>query len=92
MGRVIKAKPVTKEPKGDNTLQLLARLCYHYPQYTFVEARKLPARRVRLLLAEAQIIEAERMAQLVQIVAAPHTKDGKGVKKLFNHFKQVSNG
>lgn len=66
-----------------------ARVCYLYPQYTLAEASKLPVRDLRLLLKIAEMIEAERNYELVQIVAAPHTKKGKGVKDLTDHFRKL---
>lgn len=90
MRKVVRAKPVPKRPRANSTLRLLARLCYHYPQYTLAQARRLPAIRVKLLLEVAEQIEAERMIQLVQIAAAPHSKNG--VKKLTSHYKGVLRG
>lgn len=66
-----------------------ARICYFYPQYTLKTASKLPARDIRLLLKIAEQMEAQRYFNLTQISAAPHTKKGKGVKDLSDHFKQM---
>lgn len=71
--------------------ELLAEVCYHYPQYTLDEAARLSYRRVQLLLRVAKKQEAIRMYNLTQIVAAPHTKKGEGVKKLSEHFKKIAN-
>lgn len=87
----VKQVPKTKR-SGSTTLRMLARLCFYYPQFTFNQARTMPAKRVNLLLEEAYRIEAERMAQLVQIAAAPHTDKGKGVKKLTNHYQRIVDG
>lgn len=90
MKKVIEAQTVPKAGNKDpEWLRILARMCYYYPQYTLAQARRLPARRVRLLLETALQIEAERMYQLTQIAAAPHTKKFQGVKKLTKHFKNL---
>lgn len=83
------AKPPKPESKESDVLEMLAALCYHYPQYKFSEARKLPFKRVKLLLRVARRIEASKMLALTNIVAAPHTKKGAGVKKMQQHFKKL---
>lgn len=79
-------KPLSRFSQSD---RVLARLCYYYPQYTFAQARKLPAKRVKLLLEEAVKIKAEDMFQLTNIAAAPKTKKMKGVKDLQAQFKRI---
>jgi hypothetical protein len=76
----------------DTTLDrdIWATVAYYYPQYTLKEARKLPARDIKLLIKIARKLEAEKMFNLTQIVAAPHTKKGEGVKKLSEHFKRLA--
>lgn len=82
---------VAKLPqKKGNKRELYARVCFYYPQYNLQEAAKLPARDVNLLLKTAKRIEAKRMYDLVQVVAAPNTKKGSGVKKLSNFFLRES--
>ena len=68
--------------------EMWARICYFYPQYTLEEASKLPARDINLLLKVARKINAEQKYDYTQIVAAPHTKKGSGVKKLTEYFKK----
>lgn len=68
-------------------LALLAELCYYYPQYTLAAARRLPAKHVMLLLKTARRLKAVDYFQLTQIAAAPHTKEGKGVKKLSSQYR-----
>lgn len=84
----VKAKRLSAV-KGRNQTkrELYATVCYYYAQYTLKDAQALPARDLNLLISTAQKIEAMRMHNLTQIAAAPHTKDGKGVKKLLDHFK-----
>lgn len=89
MGKVVSAKPIHKSRGSSGALrEVYAELCYYYPQYTLKEAQELPARDVKLLLRVAQKQEAQRMFNLVQIVASPHTKGGKGVKKLSDFYKK----
>ena len=78
--------------KEHSKREVYAMVCYYYPQYTLQEVMGLPARDVTLLLKVASQIEAVQNLNLTQIVAAPHTDKGKGVKKLTEHFKQVANG
>lgn len=75
-------KPISKR-------ETWARVCYFYPQYTLESVSKLSVRDLKLLLKTADKIEAERNFQMVQIVAAPHTKKGKGVKDLTDHFRKI---
>ncbi len=78
--------------KPFDALKYLAELCYFYPQYTFAQARRLPYRWVRLLLAEAHRQQALKNYNLTSIVAAPHTKDGSGIKELLEHFRNLMDG
>lgn len=74
-------------------VELLASLCYYYPQYTLAAARRLPHKHVILLIKTAQKMEATKYYNLTQIAAAPQTKKGEGVKKLLESYqKQVENG
>lgn len=76
--------------KKDSTKrELYATVCYYYPQYTLKQAQGLSARNIHLLLEVAKKLEAIRMYSLTQIVAAPHTKKGSGVKKLLDHFRKL---
>lgn len=90
-----KKKIVAKSlPIQENNLskrELWATICYYYPQYTLEEASKLTARDIKLLLKIAERNRARDKYDYVQIVAAPHTKKGSGIKKLTEHFKQLMN-
>lgn len=76
--------------KKVNARQLLAELCYYYPQYTFAAARRLPAKDVMLLLHMARKKQAEEYFNLTQISAAPHTKNGRGIKKLSTQYSKAA--
>ena len=86
------AKVPTKKAAPITPLRLLAGLCYHYPQYTLAQARKLPYKHVRLLLSEAERQKAIDRFYLTQIVAAPHYEDGSEVKRLMELFKEMIDG
>lgn len=91
--RIVVQKPVkTVDDSTDPVRELLATLCFYYPQYTYTKARQLPYRRVEQLVRTAQKIEATRMYNLTKIVAAPHTEKGKGVKELLEAFEAQMNG
>ena len=90
-GKRIRVKKVVVKAPKLNVDELLARLCYYYPQYTFREAKELPYKHVQLLLRVAKKQQAIQLYNLTQIAAAPHTKKGEGVKKLSEHFKGIAN-
>lgn len=87
----IVAKPVHIATAQLTKREMWAMVAYHYPQYTLKEASKLSVRDISLLLRTVRKIEAEKMYNLTQIVASPHTKKGEGVKKLTQHFEQEMN-
>jgi hypothetical protein len=83
--------PVASIPrKKVNARELLAELCFYYPQYTLAAARRLPAKDVMLLLKMARKKKAEEYFNLTQIAAAPHTKKGSGVKRLSSRYAKVA--
>ena len=86
------AKVPKKEPTGSEALRLVATLCYYYPQYTFAEARKLPYKRVVLLLQEATRQKAIDWHWQTLIAASAQTPKGKGTKSLLNILKGYING
>lgn len=84
--------PVAPIPKRKiKSRELLAEFCYYYSRYSFQEAKLLPAKDVFLLLNKARQKDAERYLHLTQIAAAPHTKKGRGVKKLINQYQRIIN-
>jgi hypothetical protein len=97
-GRIVEVQSVhdalieTTSPALGENRQLYATVAYYYPQYTLKQVAKLPYRDVYLLLKTANRIEAERMYNLTQIASAPHSKKGKGVKDLLDHFRKILKG
>jgi hypothetical protein len=81
--------PVVPIPrKKVNARELLAELCFYYPQYTLAAARRLPAKDVMMLLKTANKMKAREYHNLTQIAAAPHTKKGEGVRKLSSRYQR----
>lgn len=78
--------PTSKASKRE----LYAMVCFYYNQYTLKDVQQLPARDLVLLIKTAQKLEATKMHNLTQIAAAPHSKGGRAVKKLAEHFKKLS--
>lgn len=85
----IKAQKVPKKKVSID--DVLATFCYKYPQYTFKQAENMPFKRVMQMLKVAKRIEAEKMIELVNIAAAPHTKKGQGIKNIIEYYKGVIN-
>lgn len=84
---------VTSVPKKKvKARELLAELCFFYPQYTLAAARRLPAKDVMLLLRMAHRKRAEDYFNLTQIAAAPQTKKGSGVKRLSSRYLKMAKG
>lgn len=89
-GKRVAVKKVASKARKVNVAELLAQLCYYYPQYTLKEAQELPYIHVQLLLRVAKKQQAIQLYNLTQIAAAPHTKKGKGVERLSEHFKKIA--
>lgn len=88
---VIKAKPIgSKQTNPQEKREIYSEVAYYYPQYTLEQVQALPARDITLLLKTARRMKAMENFNLLQIVAAPHTKKGQGVKKLSDYFKKES--
>lgn len=91
--KVIKAQKI---PKSASSLvssdELLARFCLNYPQYKFSEAKKLPYKRVILMLTVAEKEYARKMYNLMQMIAAPHTKKGVGIRSMLEYYKRIMEG
>lgn len=91
MKKVVKAKSVNTS-KAPDAEEVFAELCFYYPQYRMSQRHFLSHKYTMLLLKVARRKEAERMYNLTNIAAAPHTKKGQGVKKLLTHFKRLADG
>lgn len=89
----MKAIKAQKVPKSEISVNdLLARFCYSFPQYTFAQAQRLPYRRVVQMLKVARKEEARKMYELMQVVAAPHSRKGSGIKKVLEYYKGIMEG
>lgn len=86
---VREAKLEVQNPALGENRRLYATIAYYFPQYKLQDVEEMPYRDVVLLLNTAQRIEAEKMYNLTMIVSAPHSKNGKGVKTLMEHFRKI---
>lgn len=68
---------------------ILATFCFHFQQYSYLDAKRMPFKRILQMLKIAEKERAKVMYDLTQIASAPHTKKGSGVKKLLDHFKKI---
>lgn len=88
--KVIKAQRAPeKEVSAQDVDNLLVRFCYTFPQYTFAQAQRMPYRRIEQMLTVARKEEARKFSELMQIVAAPHSKKGSGIKKMLEYYKGI---
>lgn len=90
MARIEVQKPHKVSKSSDGKRELYATVCYFYPQYKLKDIQEMPARDIQLLINTAQKYKSIDMYNLTNIAAAPHTKNGKGVKKLAEHFKKIA--
>lgn len=67
-----------KDPneKKDSYEDILARFCYHFPQYTYKVAEEMPAARVIKMLAAVKRENALLMLSLLEVVTASRSKKG----------------
>jgi len=83
---IIKAQKIPG--KSVSPEDILATFCYLFPAYTYAEARRLPERRVSLMLRAARREQARQYMELTQIAAAPQSEKGKSVKALIERYKK----
>lgn len=84
---IIKAQKIPQQRESSENI--LARFCYHFPRYSYAEAKQLPYRRIVKMLKVAEIERAKMYYNLVQIASAPHTKRGSGVSKMLKWYKDI---
>jgi len=84
---VIKAQKVPKKEKSE--VDLIAVFCFHFPQYKYHEAKKLPFVRIKSMLNAANVEYAKIFYELTQIIIAPHVKDKNAVNKLLERYKDI---
>ena len=80
---IIKAKKIPA-PKPEEALDTVARFCYHFQQYTFQEARKVPYNTVIRLLKAVEIDHSKKMIDMVHVSSV---SDKKGADKVIQYFK-----
>lgn len=91
MSKVIKVQKIPKPEAELNPDDLLASFCYYFPQYTFDQARKLPYKRIKKMLRVVRKEQAKHMLDLLEVVVAPHTKNGKGIKDVKQRLSAIIN-
>lgn len=67
--------------------ETLAIFCYHFPQYTFAQAKKLPYVRVRRMLNAARKEQAKNMLDLLRVFSGSQSK--KGVASVLSYFQKI---
>lgn len=87
MEEIIEAKQIPVKKISVN--ERLAEFCWYYPQYTLSVAKRMPAKDIILMLNIARKKEAEKYLNLVNIISAPHTKNGKGINKLIKVYREI---
>jgi hypothetical protein len=85
---VVKVQRIPK--KEVNTDDLLASFCYHFPQYKFNEARKLPYKRVIQMLKIAEKEQAKTLFVLCKGMALTNAKP-KTMTSFLNDLRKVIN-
>jgi hypothetical protein len=85
---VLKAKKIPKKPLS--SVDILARFCYYFPQYSYAQARQLPYKRIVQLLKVVDHEYARKMIDLLSIISSPHTKNPKEtINNLRGIFEEV---
>lgn len=70
---------------------LLASFCYHFPQYTYATARRMPYRRILQMLKVANKEHAKKMIDLAHIMAAANSQKKGAIKEVVNRFNDIIN-
>lgn len=84
---IIKAQKTTEE-NTEAGEDILARFCYLYPSYTFIEAKKLPYNRVLKMIKVARKEQAYEWYNLLRIAMAPHGKKG-SASNIIREYKKI---
>ena len=93
---VVKVKKIPQKVVSENHKRIKndAILCYYYPAYTMPMVRRMPAIHKRLMIEQAQRLEALKMYNITQIAMtlSPSKKNVQAGKKLSTHFKKLMKG
>lgn len=85
MARVKAQKVIGQRASAED---ILGKFCYYYRQYTYAEARRLPMRRVLLLLDRSEKERARDLYDLANILMACHfAKNSSAVKNLIKYYQ-----
>lgn len=85
--KVINAQSIPQAKMSSE--DVLARFCYHYQQYTYTAAQELPYKRIVHMLKIAEKEKARELLVMASISAAPHSKNGSGVKKVVKYLNKI---
>ncbi len=81
-----------KIPRKEEKLEdLLASFCYHFPQYTYSQAKKMPYLRVMKMLRIAKKEHTKKMMDILNIMSAVHAGKKGAVKDLGSKFSDIIN-
>lgn len=90
---IIKVKKVPKQEHKIDVDDILARFCYYYPQYTFKQAKQMPAIRIRKMLKSARAEHRANMYQflyeLVQTIPVANSKEH--YNKMISRYEDLMN-
>lgn len=94
MARIKVQKPtIIAETSNDDIFAIACLVCLHYPIYTPDELMDMSIKRLKNMLKVAEKQEAVRYANLVNIVAAPHTANPRqAISTLLNNYKEMASG
>lgn len=88
---IIKVKKVPKTERKIDIDDILARFCYYFPQYTFKQAQKMPAMRIRKMLksarAEHRANMYEFLFELVQTIPVMNSQEH--YNKMLNKYEDL---
>lgn len=84
----IKAQKVNTKitESGEDTL---ARFCYHFPQYTYAKANKLPYKRILKMLKVARKEKVYEWYNQLRIAIAHKSSKKSSISNLIKEYKQV---
>jgi len=84
---IVKAQKIPQ--KQISSTDIVARFCYFFPQYTYLEAKKLPYKRIVQLLKVARQEQAREWYNLTRITATANSSKKGAVNDLLSEFKNI---
>lgn len=90
-GKVIRAAKVPRIQSEQPIQDKAALIAYHYPQYTYEQALDLNVKLQKRLMTAVRREQAAYYLNMISIVSAPYSKNGKAVKSLADEYKKTVN-